>query len=105
MRVLIIVLVLASICCPSIRHVIERESMKVFTDDRDRDDDGFKDDLNACTAHVYYASGFRPIVTADFHYGFGGLLAAASDPYGDYFDEIDAAITLPIMRFALAEGR
>jgi hypothetical protein len=58
MRVLIVVLVLASICCPSIRHVIERESMKVFTDDRDR-----------------------------------------------YFDEIDAAITLPITRFALAEGR
>ncbi|EEA01500.1 hypothetical protein BH160DRAFT_3177 [Burkholderia sp. H160] len=81
MRVLIVVLMLASICCPSIRHVIGQESMKVFTDERDRDDDGFKDDLNACTARVYDASGFRPIVTANFHYGFGGLLAAASNPY------------------------
>jgi hypothetical protein len=55
--------------------------------------------------------GSGPIVAADFHYGFGGLLAATGDLYADYFgdidivDVIDAAMTLPIMKLAVAEGR
>lgn len=111
MRILIVVLVVASICCPSIRHGLGQESVSVFAPGKRSIPAGVADDLNGCISRAHYASGFRPIVPADFHYGFGGLLAATSDLYSNYVDDmdivdvIDAAMTLPIMRLAIEEGR
>lgn len=111
MRILIVVLVVASICCPSIRHGLRRESVDAFALGNRSVPAGVADNLNDCTSRTHYASGFRPIVPADFHYGFGGLLAATSDLYSDYVDYIDivdvidAAMTLPIMQLAIDEGR
>ena len=110
MRLLIVVLVVASICCPPIRHGLRQESINAFALGNHSVSAGVVDDLNSCAPRAHYASGFRPIVPADFHYGFGGLLAATSDLYSDYvdyidiIDVIDAAMTLPIMQLALEEG-
>ena len=108
MRILILVLVVASICCPSIRHDLRLESINAFAAGHGSGPAGVADDLSGCESRAHYASGFRPIVAADFHYGFGGLLAATSGlytDYVDYIDVIDAATTLPIMQLAVAEGR
>ncbi|WP_147394107.1 hypothetical protein [Paraburkholderia sp. BL23I1N1] len=105
----------AAICCPAIRHGLRLESINAFSrSDGNRNGSapaGAADDLGACTSRAHYASGFRPIVPADFNYGIGGLLAATGDLYADYFgdmdivDVIDAALTLPITQLAVAEGR
>ncbi|RDJ98800.1 hypothetical protein [Paraburkholderia lacunae] len=105
MRILVVVLAAASICCPVIRHGLRLDSIDALTRDNGSAFESVADDLNECMSSAHYASGFRPIVAADFHYGFGGLLAATSDPYLDYFDVIDAAITLPLTRLAVAEDR
>ena len=105
MRILILVLAVAAICCPSIRHGLRLESINAFTPGNGRVPARGADDLNGCASRAHYAAGFRPIVPADFHYGFGGLLAATSDLYDDYVDVIDAAMTLPIMQLAVAEDR
>ncbi|MFM0245769.1 hypothetical protein [Paraburkholderia sediminicola] len=108
MRILILVLVVASICCPSIRHDLRLESINAFAAGHGSGPTGVVDDLSGSASRAHYASGFRPIVAADFHYGFGGLLAATSGlytDYVDYIDVIDAATTLPIMQLAVAERR
>jgi hypothetical protein len=111
MRILVLVLAVASICSPSILHGLRLESANAFTNGNDNGPPGIADDLRGCVSRPHYASGFRPIVPADFHYGFGGLLAATGDRYSDYFgdsdiiDVIDVAMTLPIMQLAVAEGQ
>lgn len=111
MRILILVLAVVSICCFSIRHGLQQESVNAFAGGNDSAAVANADDLDGCSPRVHYASGFRPIVPADFHYGFGGLLAVTGDLYADYFgdidlvDVIDAAMTLPIMKLAVAQGR
>lgn len=111
MRILILVLAVVSICCFSIRHGLHQESVNAFAGGNDSEAVANADDLDGCLPRAHYASGFRPIVPADFHYGFGGLLAVTGDLYADYFgdidlvDVIDAAMTLPIMKLAVAQGR
>ncbi|CAB3674627.1 hypothetical protein LMG24238_02288 [Paraburkholderia sediminicola] len=111
MRILTVVLVVASICCAPIRHGLREESIDAFAPGDHSVSAGVVDDLNSCVSQTHYASGFRPIVPADFHYGFGGLLAATSDLYSGYvgyvdiIDVIDAAMTGPIMQLALEEGQ
>lgn len=111
MRILILVLAVASICSPAALPGLRLESVNAFSPGNGSGPPGIADDLRGCASRPYYASGFRPIVPADFHYGFGGLLAATGDRYADYFgdsdiiDVIDAAMTLPIMQLAVAEGR
>ncbi|MFM0208506.1 hypothetical protein PQQ96_13965 [Paraburkholderia sediminicola] len=108
MRIFILVLVVASLCCPSIRHGFRLESVNAFAAGHGSGPAGIADDLSGCASRAHYASGLRPIVTADFHYGFGGLLAATSNlytDYVDYIDVIDATMTLPIMQLAVAEGQ
>ncbi|MFL9866172.1 hypothetical protein PQR67_18505 [Paraburkholderia fungorum] len=111
MRILILVLAVVSICCFSIRHGLHLESVNAFAGGNGSALTADTDDLGGCSPPVHYASGFRPIVPADFHYGFGGLLVATGDLYADYFgdidlvDVIDAAMTLPIMKLAVAQGR
>ncbi|MFM0729598.1 hypothetical protein PQQ52_03760 [Paraburkholderia sediminicola] len=111
MRILVLVLAVASICSPSVFHGLRLESVNTSTPGNGSGPPGIADDLRGCVSRPHYASGFRPIVSADFHYGFGGLLAASGDRYSDYFgdsdiiDVIDAAMTLPIMQLAVAEGQ
>ncbi|MFM0180364.1 hypothetical protein PQQ75_12800 [Paraburkholderia aspalathi] len=111
MRIIIVVLVVVSICCAPIRHGLRQESINALALGNHSVSAGIVDELNSCAPRPHYASGFRPIVPADFHYGFGGLLAATSDLYSDYvgyadiIDVIDAAMTGPIMQLALEEGQ
>jgi hypothetical protein len=111
MRILILVLAVAAIWCASIRHGLRLESINAFAPGNGSAPADVADDLVGCTPRAHTASGFRPIVPVDFHYGFGGLLAATGDLYADYFgdidiiDVIDAAMTSAIMRLAVAEGR
>lgn len=110
MRIFVLVLAVASICSPSILNGLRLESVNAVAPGNGSGPPGIADDLRGRAQPAHYASGFRPIVPADFHYGFGGLLAATGDLYSDYFgdsdiiDVIDAAMTLPIMQIAVAEG-
>lgn len=111
MRILILVLAVVSICCFSIRHGLHPESVDALSRGNGNAAAADADDLGGCSPRAHCASGFRPVVPADFHYGFGGLLAATGDLYDDYFgdidlvDVIDAAMTLPITKLAVAQGR
>lgn len=109
MRILILVLAVVSIWCFSIRHGLRPESVNALCRGNGSAAAADADDLGGCSPQIHYASGFRPVVPADFHYGFGGLLAATGGLYDDYFgaidlvDVIDAAMTLPITKLAVAQ--
>ncbi|MFL6645837.1 MAG: hypothetical protein ACJ8GM_16195 [Paraburkholderia fungorum] len=102
---------MVSICCFSIRHGLRPESVNALCRGNGSAAAADADDLGGCSPQIHYASGFRPVVPADFHYGFGGLLAATGGLYDDYFgaidlvDVIDAAMTLPITKLAVAQDR
>ncbi|MDT8837132.1 hypothetical protein ParKJ_06890 [Paraburkholderia fungorum] len=111
MRILIFVLAVVSICCFSIHHGLRPESVNALCRGNGSAAAADADDLGGCSPQIHYASGLRPVVPADFHYGFGGLLAATGGLYDDYFgaidlvDVIDAAMTLPITKLAVAQDR
>lgn len=108
MRFLILGLACILFCYPSVRCGSGPQPDNPFDDDtlhRTGNTGYTGEDLKRCMPCVHYASGMRPVVSADFHYGFGGLLAAATDLYPDYIDMADAAMTLPITRLALSSTR
>lgn len=103
MRAFIATLIVAVIYCPPAAHVPPLDSINTFVFDDGSEVTRTADDPHVCTSHARHAAAIRSVTSADFHYGLGGLLAATSDLAGDYIDEIDAAMTLPMTQLALLE--